>query len=41
MILEFKPQDSGFYKTLLPHLDYDNINISQYGPEILSSFMNQ
>ena len=41
LIVEFKPQDSGFYNTLLSHLDYENNIISQYGPEILPSFMNQ
>ncbi len=41
MIAEFKPEESGFSKILFTHLEYDNNIISQYGPEILPSFMNQ
>ena len=41
LIAEFKPEDSEFNKTILSHLEYDNNIISQYGPEILPSFMNE
>ena len=40
MIVEFKPEDTEFNKTILSHLENDNNIISQYGPEMLPSFMN-
>ena len=40
MIVEFKPENSGFYNIIFPHLEYENNNYSQYGPEIVPSFMN-
>ena len=40
IISDFKPEETGFYKIILEHLEYDNNIISQYGPEILPSFMN-
>ena len=42
IISEFKPEESGFKIIILSHLEYDNnINIiSQYGPEIIPSFIN-
>ena len=40
MIVEFKPEKSGFNNIIFPHLEYENSNFSQYGPEIVPSFMN-
>ena len=40
MISEFKPEESGFKIIFLSHLDYDNNIISQYGPAIIPSFIN-
>lgn len=40
IIREFEPEETGFYKMTLEHLEYNNNIISQYGPEIMPSFMN-
>ena len=40
IIEKFKPEETGFCNNILDHLEYDKNKISQYGPEILPSFMN-
>lgn len=41
MIKEFKPEESSFSKIIFSHLEYENNIISQYGPEIVPSFINE
>lgn len=40
MISEFRPEESGFSRIILAHLEYENNIISQYRPEMIPSFIN-